>query len=69
MLAVAVNLCDGMTGYIQAGKDGYVIEPVEGQLSYIESEHILIKVPLVGRNISVNQKGTREKREIDRGIL
>ena len=65
---VAVNICDGMTGYIQAGKDGYVIEPVQGKFSSIESEHLLIKVPSKARNLTVNQDGVREKRDAGLGI-
>ena len=61
-------MCDGMTGYIQAGKDGYVIEPVQGKFHSIESEHLLIKVPSKPRNMSVKEEATRRKRDTGRGI-
>ena len=66
---VAVNVCDGMTGYIQTGPDGYIIEPVIGEFLDIESEHVVMKVPPIARNESVEKDEiTRMKREVV-GIL
>ena len=65
---MAVNICDGMTGYIQAGADGYIIEPVQGEFSNIESEHIVMKVLPIARDESVNKDEIRGKREVG-GIL
>jgi len=61
---VAVNICDGMTGYIQAGVDGYVIEPVQGDFSNIESEHVLTRLPPNTKTGSVNEDVIRKKRDI-----
>ena len=42
---VALNLCNGLHGFIQTGKDGYVITPVKGDFSPgIETEHELLKI-------------------------
>ena len=65
---VAVNVCDGMTGYIQTGTDGYIIEPVIGEFLDIESEHVVMKVPPIARNESVEKDEIRMKREVV-GIL
>ena len=57
-----------MTGYIQTGTDGYIIEPVIGEFLDIESEHVVMKVPPIARNESVEKDEIRMKREVV-GIL
>ena len=62
LFKVALNVCGGLTGLIQAGTDGYVIEPVRSKLLTIESEHIVTKVPKIPRNVDVAKDKRRVKR-------
>ena len=53
-----------MSGYLQAGNDGYIIEPVDGEFVNIESQHVMIKIPPIARNESVEEEEIRMKREV-----
>ena len=47
---VALNLCNGLHGFLQTGNDGYVITPVDGGFKKgIESDHEIVRVkPITG---------------------
>ena len=48
---VALNLCNGLNGFIQSGNEGYVITPVGKETDWnIESEHEIIRVSNIPRN-------------------
>ena len=51
---MAVNLCQGVQGYIQTGEEGYVITPAGG--ASLESEHEIVRL---------SGGGGREKRNSD----
>ena len=51
---MAVNLCQGVEGYIQTGEEGYVITPSAGGAS-LEGEHEIVRLG-----------GGRDKRNTDR---
>ena len=54
-VSVAVNLCQGVQGYIQTGEEGYVITPAGG--ASLESEHEIMRLTGRGRD-----RAGREKR-------
>ena len=43
-VSVAVSLCQGINGYIQAGEDGYVISPASGGPVSLESQHEVVRL-------------------------
>ena len=65
---VALNLCNGLHGFIQTGNDGYVITPVEGGFKQrIESGHEIVRVKPISRPVEPDTMNKRRKRnsEID----
>ena len=56
---MAVNLCQGVQGYIQTGEEGYVITPAGG--ASLESEHEIMRLSGSGSG-----RAGREKRNTDR---
>ena len=61
VISVALNICNGLNGFIQAGDDGYVIAPSQYSVS-IESEHDLIKVTPIKQ---IEPYGKRKRRQVE----
>ena len=60
---VALNLCNGLHGYIQTGNDGYVITPVDGGFKQgIESDHEIVRVKKLTQMMEPGILNKRTKR-------
>ena len=60
---VALNLCNGLHGFVQTGNDGYVITPIDGGFKHgIESEHEIVRVQPIPRGF----KFERKKRTVEK---
>lgn len=63
---VALNLCNGLHGFIQTGSDGYVIAPVDGPFKHgIESDHEMVRVKPITKVMEPNILNKRTKRNSD----
>ena len=62
LLAVALNLCNGLHGFIQSGSEGYVITPARQDLDWsIESEHEIKQVQNIPRTEMIQDAGRRKR--------
>ena len=60
---VALNLCNGLHGFIQTGNDGYVITPVDGGFKPgIESDHEIVRVKPLTQMMEPSILNQRTKR-------
>ena len=63
-ISVALNVCNGLYGLIQTGKDGYMITPVDNNIHHIDAEHELIRVNPILRN-EIVPKSHISKRDVE----